>query len=117
MIKELTCICCPMGCSLKTEVNETGEVVSVTGNTCVRGENYAKTELTASVRIVTTTVLAESGKPVPVKTEQAVAKDKISDVVKSIKSVKIKLPVKMGDVIIKNVSDTGVNVISTRSVD
>ena len=62
-------------------------------------------------------VIARSGEPVPVKTEKAVAKDKIFDVVNSIKSVKIDLPVKMGDVIIENVSDTGVNVVSTRSVE
>ena len=117
MTKELTCICCPMGCALKAEIKENGEVTSVTGNTCIRGENYAKSELTAPVRTVTTTALADSGKPVPVKTKEPIPKEKIFEIVNDIKSAKVVLPVKMGDVIVKNAADTGVDVISTRTVE
>ncbi|MBQ8107951.1 MAG: DUF1667 domain-containing protein, partial [Ruminococcus sp.] len=63
MTKELTCICCPMGCSLTAELKN-GEVTSVSGNTCKRGEIYAKSELIAPVRVVTTTMMADNGKPV-----------------------------------------------------
>ncbi len=117
MTKELTCICCPMGCALKAELNESGEVLSVTGNTCIRGENYAKTELTSPVRTVTTTAKTVSGKPVPVKTKDPIPKGKIFDVVSDIKSAKVELPVKMGDTIVKNAAGTGVDVISTRTVE
>ncbi len=117
MTKELTCICCPMGCSLKAELDENGSVISVTGNTCIRGENYAKTELTAPVRTVTTTAIAENGKPVPVKTKDPVAKDKIFEVVEVIKTAKVSLPVRMGDVIVRNAAGTGVDIVSARTVE
>ena len=116
MIKELTCICCPMGCSLSAQI-ENGEVVSVTGNTCIRGENYAKSEVTAPVRTVTTTVVSESGRPIPVKTKEPVAKEKIFETVEQIKKTKVSLPVKMGDVVISNVADTGIDIVATRSVE
>ena len=115
MIRELTCICCPMGCALKAEI-EDGKVISVTGNTCIRGENYAKSEVTAPVRTVTTTASADNGKPIPVKTREPVAKEKIFDTVDEIKHTTVKLPVRMGDVIIENVAGTGVSVVAARSV-
>lgn len=117
MTKELTCICCPMGCSLTAEVDDSGQVLSVTGNTCIRGENYAKSELTAPVRTVTTTAKANSGKPVPVKTQEPIPKEKIFEVVDVIKSQTVSLPVKMGDIVVKNAADTGVDIIATRSVE
>lgn len=115
MIKELTCICCPMGCSLKAEV-ENDEVISVSGNNCVRGENYAKSEITAPVRTVTTTIMSDSGIPVPVKTKDPVAKGKIFETVSQIKETSVHLPIKMGEIVIKNVADTGVDIVATRSV-
>ena len=115
MKQELTCICCPMGCALSAEV-ENGKVISVTGNTCPRGEQYAQTELTAPVRVVTTTASAEDGKPVPVKTREPVPKDKIFEVVAAIKALKVRLPVKMGDVLLEDAAGTGSAIISTRSV-
>ena len=39
--KNLICIGCPMGCPLTVKM-ENGEVVSVTGNTCKRGDIYAR---------------------------------------------------------------------------
>ena len=54
-IKKLTCINCPVGCSLKVELD--GEnVICVSGNTCRRGEIYARKEVTNPTRIVTSTV-------------------------------------------------------------
>ena len=35
--RELTCIGCPLGCSITVTMNGT-DVVSVTGNTCPRGD-------------------------------------------------------------------------------
>ena len=86
MTRELICIGCPMGCELTVEV-EDGKAVSVTGNTCGIGKKYAETEVSAPTRMVTTTVMADNGKPVPVKTRTAVPKEKISDVVKAVKSI------------------------------
>ncbi len=115
MTRELTCIGCPMGCELTVEV-ENGAAVSVTGNTCKIGENYAKSEISAPVRAVTTTALTAEGVPVPVKTAGNVPKDKIFEVVDHIKRTKITLPVKLGTVILENAAGTGVPVIATKTV-
>lgn len=111
---ELTCINCPMGCTLDVTVDD-GKVTKVEGNTCPRGETYAVTEVTAPVRTVTTTALATDGKPVSVKTAEPIPKGMIFDVMKAIKSEEVKLPAKVGDVIIKNVCGTGVDVVSTKT--
>lgn len=112
MIRELTCIGCPMGCSLTVEV-EDGKAVSVTGNTCGIGKRYAEQEVSSPTRMVTTTVLSDNGRPVPVKTMRPVPKDKIFDVVAEIKAAKAVLPVSIGDILIEDAAGTGVPVIIT----
>lgn len=111
----LICINCPLGCPLTVEV-ENGEVVSVTGNTCPRGVTYAQKEITNPTRIVTSTVMVEGGKSpmVSVKTKEDIPKGKIFDVVKALKGVVVKAPVKIGDVIVPNVAGTGVDIVATK---
>ncbi|MBR5301711.1 MAG: DUF1667 domain-containing protein [Clostridia bacterium] len=113
----LICIGCPLGCPLTVEM-EGNEVKSVTGNTCPRGDAYAKKELTNPTRIVTSTVRVAGGKlaMVSVKTESDIPKGKIFDCVKALKDVEVTAPVKIGDVIVENVAGTGVNVIATKNV-
>ena len=113
MTRNMICIGCPMGCELTVEI-ENGVAVSVTGNTCGIGKKYAESEVSAPERMVTSTVMSDSGKPVPVKTRTAVPKDKIFDVVKAIKDTVIKLPAKIGDVAVANAAGTGVDVIVTK---
>ena len=113
----LICIGCPLGCPLTVEM-EGNEVKSVSGNTCPRGDAYAKKELTNPTRIVTSTVRVSGGKlaMVSVKTQSDIPKDKIFDCVKARKDVEVPAPVKIGDVIVENVAGTGVNVIATKNV-
>lgn len=112
---ELTCINCPMGCPL-TVTMENGQVASVTGNTCKRGEVYAQKEVTNPTRIVTSSVGVEGGKAlrVSVKTREDIPKGKIFDIVKELKGVTVKAPVAIGDVIVENVAGTGVDIIATK---
>ncbi len=114
MIKELTCIVCPMGCSLKAEIIN-DRVVNITGNTCARGENYAVAEFTDPRRTVTTTIKCDNGKVLPVKTDRAVPKDKMFDCIKIINSNVAHLPISVGDVIIKDVF--GSNIVATAKAD
>ena len=113
----LICIGCPLGCPLTVEM-EGNEVKSVAGNTCPRGDAYAKKELTNPTRIVTSTVRVAGGKlaMVSVKTQSDIPKDKIFDCVKALKDVEVPAPVKIGDVIVENIAGTGVNVIATKNV-
>lgn len=102
MKREMTCIVCPVGCSLVAEV-EDGKVLSVSGNTCPRGEAYAKAECIAPMRTVTTTVKCQNGEVVPVKTEVAIPKEKIFDAMAVINKTHPCLPISVGDVIIDDV--------------
>ena len=113
----LICIGCPLGCPLTVEM-EGNEVKSVAGNTCPRGDAYARKELTNPTRIVTSTVRVAGGRlaMVSVKTESDIPKSKIFDCVKALQDVEVKAPVKIGDVIVENVAGTGVNVIATKNV-
>ena len=114
--RELICIGCPMGCSLRAEIKES-QVISVTGNTCRHGEEYAKKEVTNPTRIVTSSVKVEGGKlgVVSEKTREDIPKEKIFAVIKELKDVRVQAPVSIGDVIIKNVAGTGVDVVATRN--
>ena len=114
---ELTCINCPMGCPLVVTM-ESGEVLEVTGNTCKRGDIYGRKEVTNPTRIVTTSVGVTGGSAprVSVKTKEDIPKGKIFDCVKALKDVSVNAPVYIGDVIISNVADTGVDIIATKEV-
>ena len=116
--KELICIGCPMGCPIVVEM-EDGKVLSVTGNTCPRGESYARKEVTNPTRIVTTTVRVDGGKVpmINVKTEQDIPKDKILECIAALRGVTIKAPVHIGDIILENVADTGVNIVAAGNVE
>ena len=109
MIRELTCIVCPVGCSLKVELDNS-EVVSVSGNTCPRGEKYAKNECTNPQRTVTSTIKCNDGSVVAVKTDNTIPKEKVFDCMKIINNTTIDLPVSVGDVIIKDVF--GCNIVA-----
>lgn len=110
MHRDLTCIVCPMGCSLSVEL-EDGNVVSVTGNTCPRGAEYAKNECTNPMRTVTSTVKCADGTPIPVKTDRTIPKEKISECMRIINGAVAKIPVSVGDVIVADVF--GSNVVAT----
>ncbi len=117
-VRELTCISCPLGCTLKVETDEAGRVLSVSGNTCKRGEEYGRREVTAPVRTVTSTVLVENGQaPVTsVRTKGDIPKEKIFACMEAIRNAAVRAPVEIGDVAVKNVAGTGVDVIVTKAV-
>ena len=115
---ELTCIGCPMGCPLIVTM-EDGAVTSVTGNTCPRGDAYARKEVTAPTRIVTSTVKVTGGTlpAVSVKTAGDIPKGKIFDCVRALKDVAVPAPVSIGQVIVPDVAGTGVAVVATKNID
>ena len=115
MIRELTCIVCPKGCQMKAEI-ENGEVISVTGNTCPRGKQYAIDECTHPMRTITSTARTENGAVVPVKTNTTVPKELMFDCMREINRAVVKLPAHIGDVLVENILGTGANVVTTRNV-
>nr|WP_294469354.1 DUF1667 domain-containing protein [uncultured Sellimonas sp.] len=117
-IRQLTCISCPMGCPITVEM-EDGQIINVTGNTCKRGEVYARKEVTSPTRIVTSTVKVKGGTAdmVSVKTKEDIPKDKIFDCIRALKGIEAEAPVQIGDVILKDAAGTGVDIVATRNVE
>ena len=111
--RELTCIVCPRGCSLKVELSDEGAVLSVSGNICKRGETYANNECTNPQRTVTSTVRCADGEVVSCKTSTTVPKALVFDVMKEINNVVAPSSVNIGDVVIANVLGTGADVVIT----
>ncbi len=99
MNRTLTCIICPLGCTLSVEFD--GKTVnSVTGNTCPRGLAYAKSECTAPMRTLTTTVRCGDGSLVSVKTKQPIPKERLMDAMAVLNDLVAPLPISIGDVLL-----------------
>lgn len=115
MTKNIICVACPMGCGITVELNNTGEITSVTGNTCKRGDAYARTECTSPVRSLTSTVKVSDGihPVVPCKSAGAIPKDKIIECAEALRTIEVKAPVKIGDILVENILNTGINIIAT----
>ena len=110
----LTCIVCPRGCRLEVTLDE-GRVTKVIGNACKRGESYALTECTNPKRTVTTTMKCADGSVISVKTKDEVPKAKVFSVMSEINKNTAPNAVRVGDILIENVADTGVAVVATCS--
>ena len=114
MTRDMTCIICPRGCALKVEI-ENGNI-TVTGNSCPKGEKYATDECTNPTRTVTSSVRVTNREDtmVSVKTENPIPKDKIFEVMALIRAKNVCAPVTIGDIIIEDVF--GTNVIATKNI-
>lgn len=125
MIRQMTCIMCPMGCDLTVKTGNdtetdrgTGEIL-VTGNTCPKGKEYAVQELTDPQRNIATSVLIKGGElPLAsVRLDHAIPKDRIFDVMAEIRKRSLEAPVRAGQVVIENVLGLDANVIVTKHVE
>jgi CxxC motif-containing protein len=116
-VKIIRCIVCPTGCEIKVLQNK-DQQITFEGYTCKRGLEYAQQEYYEPKRILTTTVRVENGflPLVPVRTDKPILKDKLSDAMKLIAEKKVKAPIKMGQILIKNVLNTDANVIASRDL-
>lgn len=117
MRKEYTCIICPRSCDLVLE-KENGEL-RVSGNSCPRGAEYAENEYLHPVRMITTTVKLIGGKnrTLPVISSGAVPKEKLRDCLDYLYGLEIQTPVKLHDVIVENILDTGISVLAARDAE
>ena len=113
-MRELICINCPRGCRLKVDDN-----LNVTGNFCPRGAIYAKNELTHPVRTLTSTVKVQSTleRRLPVKSSEPLPKEKVFEAVRELDEVNVKAPVHIGDIVVRNVAQTGINIIATKNIE
>ena len=116
-MRNITCTVCPMGCSLV--VSKVDGEYKVEGNTCKRGAKYGVEEVTNPRRVITTTVKLNGGclNLLPVKTNDSVPKELMFDIMKLLDRVEVNAPVSVGDVIVKDVLGTGVDVVSAKSME
>ena len=114
MKKQFTCINCPLGCQVVVTMDGE-EITDISGNNCKRGENYVRDEIKDPKRMVCSTVRLPNSDAysVPVKTASAIPKGLIFDCMKEINNTEIKAPIHVGDVVIANLLDTGVDVVAT----
>lgn len=115
MQKNIICVACPMGCGVTVNIGDNGDILSVTGNTCKRGDAYARTECTNPVRSLATTVKVNGGiyNVVPCKSAGALPKDMITECMKAINNISVDAPVTLGDILLKDVLGTGIDIIAT----
>lgn len=115
--RELICIGCPLGCNLTVQT-EGNTVISVSGNTCKRGADYACNEVTDPRRIVTSTVRVKEGAlpVVSVKSASPLPKNRINRCLELLNDIEIKAPVEIGDVVIENVDSTGIPIVATKAI-
>ena len=112
-MKELICIICPRGCHLMVD-----DELNVSGNTCPRGAVYAKQELTHPTRTLTSTVrvVSKTEAMLPVKSNKPLPKEKIFDAMEVINKTCVKAPIKIGDVVIKNIFGLDVDIVATKNI-
>ena len=117
MKKEIICTVCPRGCHIQVE-GEGEKILSVEGQGCKRGQEYASAEFAHPVRILTTLVkiAGVSNDLLPVRSSKPLPKEKIFDCMDVIRATCVKLPVNRYDVIVPNICGTGVDIVATKTV-
>ena len=114
--KKITCIICPTGCEI-TVTGDDKEISSIKGFECKRGEVYAGNELTAPSRILTTSVKTSgcTDPLVPVRSSMPLPMEHLMPCMEEIKKKEAMAPIVIGDIIIKNIMNTGVDIVATAS--
>ncbi|MGQ9514674.1 MAG: DUF1667 domain-containing protein [Thermoproteota archaeon] len=115
--EKVTCIVCPVGCRIEVEM-EGGEVLRIEGNACALGKKYAAEECTSPKRMLTTVVSVRGGVlPVTsVKTTKPIPKELISEAQRELSKIFLEAPVFRGEIVVRDISGTGSDVVVTRSV-
>lgn len=111
MERKITCIGCPLGCGI-TIKTEGGEITGISGYTCKKGEEYARTEATDPRRTLTTTMRVAGGGLIPVKSNRPVKKALLFDCMKEINKATAKAHARIGDVLISDILGTGADIVA-----
>ena len=121
---KFNCTTCPSECLLTVEVERDADghvaaVRSVTGNSCPRGDKFAHQELTCPMRVLTTTVAVSGGDEalLPVRTAKAIPLALHAQAMDLIRGLVIEAPIRMGDVVLPNLLDTGTDLIASMDID
>lgn len=113
-LRKFVCINCPLGCRLLAELQE-GAVKKVAGNRCKRGQNYALQEAVCPLRVLTGNMRAQGcERPFPVRSSAPIPKAMLLPCSRELRRLRPPPPIRAGDVVIRNILGTNVDIIATR---
>jgi len=118
MKKEMICIVCPLGCSLTVDYTQRA-IQSVEGNQCKLGLEYAEKEILNPERTLTTTVRVKHGhlSLVSVRSNKPLPKERLFDAMNLLAKIEVEAPIRIGDKIVENLFNTGVDAIATKNIE
>ena len=112
MVKDFICIVCPKGCHIHVDGD------NITGNNCPRGKAYVIQELTNPTRMITSAFKVSNRDSLvcPCKTSSAISKELMFKVMEEINKLRVDAPISYHQVLIKNIFDTGIDIIATKEI-
>ena len=120
---QFNCTTCPSECLLTVEVErdadgDVAKVRSVAGNSCPRGDKFARQELTCPMRVLTTTVAVSGGDEtlLPVRTAEAIPLKLHAQAMDLVRGLVANAPIHMGDVVLENLLDTNINLVASMDI-
>lgn len=117
--REVICVVCPFGCRIRMVPCKDEECgYTITGHTCKKGREYAIKEVTDPTRMLTSTVKVKNGvlRRLPVRTSGEIPKKKVFSCMHLINGTEIEAPVEAGQVVVRNIGGTGVDIVASRSI-
>ena len=115
--KHFVCVVCPIGCEIDV-IHDGSKIMSMEGNKCEKSQEFVTQELIEPMRILTTTVRIQGSRwaVIPVRTDKAVPKRLFPRIMRQLRRIKLQAPVSMLDVVVRDVLDTGANIVTTRTM-
>ena len=117
MPEEVTCIMCPLGCSVEVQID--GQEVSVKkGCRCKEGMKFVKMEAIFPGRILTTTMKTDNPEIplLPVRSNKEIPKDQIMTCMGEISRHQVSGALKIGQPVIENILGLGVDIVACRTI-
>ena len=117
--KEVICTICPLSCHIKLKIDEAGEITEISGAKCEKGEEYAVKEFKFPERVLTATVRTnnEFHPLLSVRSESLIPKKLLKECMIELANIEVSSPIRIGDVVLENICNTGVNIIATQSME
>ena len=117
MHREFICIVCPNSCRISVEYEGT-KIKDIKGEKCSKGKDYVKNEITNPLRVFTGSILVEDGDfpLVSVKTTTPIPKKYLKKVGEVSHRIKVKAPIKIGQVVASNLLGEKIDLIATREI-
>jgi CxxC motif-containing protein len=117
-VSEIICIICPLACRVSVAVDDEGHIIQIANFQCKKGKEYAVAEYRTPLRVLTTTVIVEKSRHalLPVRTNRAIPRKELFDCMDHLATIRVKPPLKVGEVIVKNILNTGSDIITTHEL-